>query len=337
MPKISVVIPVRNRKHYTYQVLSQIEGQIIETNSRQFISIIVVDDGSTDGTRELIKLKFPDVHLLEADGSLWWAGCMVKGMEYAQSILDTDYVIWLNDDLYLSENFLPNLIDLCSDPTYSATLVGGIVRDRTYPDWIVYSGTKGRKPISHLSYFQDGEELEVDVLCGNMVIIPQSVIQKIGLPNAKKLPHHGSDYEYIRKAKKAQFKVILSTKLQAETDFQVTDFIRYMPYWIQWSLQPNLSQRWEIVKGLTSLKSNQNIWQIVGTHSSNHDLENIPPWRYVFGYFNKLLRLLLINWMPEEKLKKRIEEYLDLQNPPIQVREAVLNKNNPNHPEKFAK
>ncbi|MEC4985907.1 MAG: glycosyltransferase family 2 protein, partial [Oscillatoria sp. PMC 1076.18] len=275
---IAIVIPVRNRQSCTRQVLTQLSAQIEKTNSKEEFAIVVVDDGSTDGTKAMVKQEFPEVHLIAGDGSLWWTGAIVKGMEYALNKLNPKYLVWLNDDIFLKEDLIENLRNICLSASYAEKIVGGIVRDKTYPDWIVYSGSNGLKPINDMSYFVDSEEIKVEDLCGNIVVIPRMICDRIGLPDATRLPHHGGDYEYIRRARKQGFQAILSSKLQADSDFQVSDFIRYMPYWMQWYFEPNLMKRWQILKGLASLKFNQNVWVYVNLHSQNINSKNTPFW-----------------------------------------------------------
>jgi len=53
-PKISVVVPVFNEKETLETLLDRVE----QTNFDK--EIIIVDDGSTDGTREILKNKFED-------------------------------------------------------------------------------------------------------------------------------------------------------------------------------------------------------------------------------------------------------------------------------------
>lgn len=319
MSKISLVIPVRNRLKVTQHILQQIFEQIQPFLNRHELFVIVVDDGSTDGTRGMIQANFPLTHLLEGDGHLWWAGAIVKGMKYAIAHLDSDYIVWLNDDQSLASDFIPNLIEICRQTRMQSTIVGGIVRDRTYPDWIVYGGWQGRKNVSHINRFLATDELEVDVLAGNIVVLSRHVINQVGFPDYQKLPHHGSDFEYIMRAKKAGIKIILTSKLQATTDYQLEDFIRYMPYWLQWYLQPSLTKRWEIIKGLTSYKANHSIWQVVALHSSNRDLEKIPPWKYFFCYLNKIMRLFLINFVPKKTIQAKLDDFLQCQNPPQEI------------------
>ncbi|NEP47383.1 MAG: glycosyltransferase [Moorea sp. SIO3C2] len=81
MTQISLIIPVRNRQHYTQNILSQIFQQIPQANNdnTSVISVIIVDDDSTDGTREMIRRQFPNVYLIEGDGNLWWTGGICLG------------------------------------------------------------------------------------------------------------------------------------------------------------------------------------------------------------------------------------------------------------------
>jgi glycosyltransferase involved in cell wall biosynthesis len=323
--QIVLIIPVRNRKNYTQTILTQLTWQI-QQEHRQGVSIIVVDDGSTDGTKEMIQTQFPRVFLIEADGSLWWAGAIVKGMKYALDQFNSDYIVWLNDDLVIAENFIKNLIKICSSDQYQDIIVGGIVLDKTYSDWIVYSGLRNRQPISHLNEFASSPELEVDALCGNIVVISRKIVDKIGFPDCVKLPHHGSDYEYIMRAKKAEFKAIVSCELQANTDYQLNDFIRYMPYWMQWYLQPNFYEKFKLIQGLTTLKANQNIWLIVNLHADNRDKKNIPISNYLFCYINKVIRFLIIEFLPKTYVEPKIKDYLASQNPPQDIVEKIIGK-----------
>ncbi|NEO37437.1 MAG: glycosyltransferase family 2 protein [Moorea sp. SIOASIH] len=325
MTQISLIIPVRNRQHYTQTILSQIFQQLpkVNTDNTSVISVIIVDDGSTDGTRDMIRRQFPNVYLIEGDGNLWWTGGICLGMNYAIDKLDSDYLVWLNDDISLSDNFLNNLIDSCQSPLYNNTIVGGIVRDKTYSDWIVFSGMDKKQPIRSMDYFATAEARSVDTLNGNIAIIPRVVVDKIGFPDADRFRHYGGDFEFVSRANKSGFNVILSSKLQATTDYNLNDLIRYMPPLLQWYLQPNTAKRLKILKGFTNLKSNYNIWHMVNL--IDQDSQHVPFWRYAMLYVRQVIKLLVSDFLLKSKTETTLKTYLKQQNAPEETIKGLMN------------
>ena len=80
--KISVVIPTYNRKHTLPRALDSVLAQ-----SYQPFEIIVIDDGSTDGTFNLIKSKYPSINLLESHKpSKSLKGSSPKGVSVARNV-----------------------------------------------------------------------------------------------------------------------------------------------------------------------------------------------------------------------------------------------------------
>ena len=116
-----IVTPVYNRKKFTENYLIALSKQSV----RDF-KIIIVDDGSTDGTSAMIKEYFPDVILLHGDGNLWWAEATNVGVRYA---LDhgADYIMTLNDDTLPAEDFIEKM--LCWSEKKPKALLGGLAID----------------------------------------------------------------------------------------------------------------------------------------------------------------------------------------------------------------
>lgn len=71
---IYIIIPVHNRKHFTRECLLSLRKQTFQN-----FKVIVVNDGSSDGTGEMIEKEFSDVILLKGDGNLWWTGATNLG------------------------------------------------------------------------------------------------------------------------------------------------------------------------------------------------------------------------------------------------------------------
>jgi GT2 family glycosyltransferase len=92
-------------------------NECLSTLSRQIYSsyeIIVVDNGSSDGSVEFLRKNFPHVQLVQLADNNGFAGGNIKGLEVAQG----KFIALLNNDTRVDENWLNNLIQpMLSDPT----------------------------------------------------------------------------------------------------------------------------------------------------------------------------------------------------------------------------
>ena len=102
--KTTVVIPNLNGIEYIDECLASIE------RSSRKAKIIVVDNGSKDGSVELIKKSHPEVKLIELNENTGFCHAMNIGFAKA----DTEYVFALNNDTKIDENaigYLENVLD----------------------------------------------------------------------------------------------------------------------------------------------------------------------------------------------------------------------------------
>ncbi len=197
---IHILIPVHNRKSVTLSCLQRLQQQ----GSLDRYHVVVIDDGSTDGTSAAIAQQYPDVNILSGDGNLWWTGAIVLGMKFAMA-QGAKYLIWLNDDTLPETNAIENLVLACINNPKT------IASAQCYEDDTYQQGSFGghRINISNLSSeigtTAFGQQQVYDCLSGNLVCFPRSVIESIGYPNTRWMPHGSADIVYTFDAKKSGF------------------------------------------------------------------------------------------------------------------------------------
>ncbi len=327
MATFSIAIPVRNRKDFTTAILQQLTRQIDQQVASQVLQltdahIVVVDDGSSDGTPELIAQQFPSVHLLHGDGNLWWTGAIARAMTYVAETLQTDYIVWLNDDIVLADDFISQLIEYCQQPD-AKVLTGGTICDQHHPDWVVFGGVIASQLINDVAQFTQ-PTIDVDALNGNIAVLPARIIADIGLPDTRRFRHYGGDFEYICRAKENGYIAQLSSHLRATTEYRTADVIRYMPLWIQWATSKGLSAKWQVLKSLSSRRSPHNVEHMV--NSIHRDQPSVPKWKYAIFYCRKLTKIIGSELIPWSVRQNRIQAYFQNQNIPDDVAYAVLNR-----------
>ena len=104
---IYIIIPVHNRINNTIKCLNSIYEQEYDN-----IQIIIIDDGSTDGTKQIIEDKYSEVTVLNGTGSLFWTGAVHYGVNYILSLAGKkdDWVLLINNDVVITEGVIDKLI-----------------------------------------------------------------------------------------------------------------------------------------------------------------------------------------------------------------------------------
>lgn len=104
---IDVVVPVHNGYELTCECLAHLERQTLAHRA------IVVDDGSGDGTPELLRRDWPGVTLVELPGNLGYTKAVNRGVGAGQG----EHVVLLNNDVRLRPDCLERLVaPLREDP-----------------------------------------------------------------------------------------------------------------------------------------------------------------------------------------------------------------------------
>lgn len=202
---ICVVIPVFNRKEYTRECLRSLYNQ-----TQRVDYIIVVDDGSTDGTKEMLAWEFPEVLVIEGDGQLFWTASVNLGVKVALS-MGADYVMTLNNDTVASTTLIEKMLTAAKQNP--GALIGALDIDMTtkkpYYGGEIFNWRTGSSQylLGKLKKEDQTGLHEVSLFPGRGLIIPRIVFDTVGLFEEVMLPHYMADYDFTMLARKKGFKV----------------------------------------------------------------------------------------------------------------------------------
>ena len=106
---VSIVIPNWNGRHHLGRNLPSVLAEIEGTPASE---VIVVDNGSSDGSAEFLKANFPSVRVIELESNQGFGGGSNAGLRAAHN----EIVVLLNNDMRVAEGFLPPLLEGFRDP-----------------------------------------------------------------------------------------------------------------------------------------------------------------------------------------------------------------------------
>ena len=213
---IYIVIPVFNRREITLNCLALINKQ-----SYNHLNVVVVDDGSTDGTTNAIRENFPKTHIVKGNGNWWWTKSVNEGCKYAL-LEGAEAIVLMNDDVRFDTDYFQKLIDTVN--LYPGSIMGSISLTVEKPHKIFFSGIKGRncftaKATKYHKQFETYDKDRVNgvhkthVLPGRGLYIPSHVFDKIGFFNEKKLPQYFADFDFTNRAKRNGINVYINWDL----------------------------------------------------------------------------------------------------------------------------
>ncbi len=212
LKRVEIITPVFNRRDITLQCLKSLSR--IKTDGLD-VHIIIVDDGSTDGTAEAIAEKYPEVEIIKGDGNLWFTGGMNRGIEAALGY-EPDYVLAINNDAVFEENFLQYMIE-CAEEN-SRSVVGSLLLlwdtphkiFQVSPRWETFSGGF-RHWVKQTVWTVPEKPWEVEIIVGNCILFPVSAISECGLMDEKRFPHYG-DAEYTPRMRRLGWKLLIEPR-----------------------------------------------------------------------------------------------------------------------------
>lgn len=229
MFKVAIITLNYNGKKDTLEFLASLK-RLQATGYR--LQVIVVDNGSSDGSVSEIHKQFPDVDIIQAGANLGFSGGFNKGIEYGQ-IWGADYFLIINNDTLVKD---PNLLDELIKTLKSDEKIGLVSskiyfaksfefhKDRYSKDdlgkviWFAggqfdwsFIGNKHRS-IDEVDTGQYDLVEEQDIFSGACVLIKKEVFERVGLFNEDFFLYF-EDSEFAQRVKQLGYKIYYNGKV----------------------------------------------------------------------------------------------------------------------------
>lgn len=223
-PILSVVIVSWNVREDLHECLKSLgigDQGLGVSDGGSDIEIIVVDNGSTDGTAGMVRNEFPQVRLIVNERNLGYTKANNQGIQRGRG----KYILLLNPDTVVQTNALQTLI-LCAEAHPEGGIIGpkllnpdgSIQRSaRSFPD--IGAGLFRNTPLGRLfphnpfvrryllTDFRYDTVREVDWVSGAAMLVRREVFERIGLLD-EGFWAYCEDVDLCWRARQAGFKVL---------------------------------------------------------------------------------------------------------------------------------
>jgi len=202
--RFAILMTVHNRKEKTLKCLTNLYVALQQVSSSIVFDVYLTDDGSTDGTRDDIRVRFPQVRIVEGDGNLYWCRGTIAAWKRALAEDDYDGFFWLNNDSYLYSDAFSIILEAIEKMEHPAIIGGAFVSETT--GQASFGGKTDDRIMTPNGQWQKFDQFQLN---GNFVFVPKIVVEKIGILDGTF--HHGiGDYDYGNRARKKGIELLLT-------------------------------------------------------------------------------------------------------------------------------
>lgn len=176
-PLVSIVIPSQDGSELLPQCLDSLKGQTYEN-----VEVILVDNGSTDGSGDLVRRDYPSVTVVRREERLGYgAGCNL-GAAHA----DGEYVLFLSNDTKVTSGCLEELVRVAEEDPRIGVVQNKLLRAH---DPLVVDSVGSYFTSTGLLYYQDqgkpdsyqdGVVKDIFAADGTAMMVRRSLFEELG-------------------------------------------------------------------------------------------------------------------------------------------------------------
>jgi len=217
IPEVSIIIVSWN----TRDILRDCLHSVYDRTRHIAFEVILIDNASGDGSAEMVRIKFPQVILIENQQNRGFAAANNQGMKIAQG----RYVLLLNPDTIILKEAIQKSVAF-ADSHVSAGVVGiktfysdGTLQPNCYQFPSISNllistiGLNKLLPKSRLwgreryTWWNYDTIREVDVVAGCFMLVRREVLEKVGMMDESYFMY-GEEMDWCWRIKRAGWKVM---------------------------------------------------------------------------------------------------------------------------------
>lgn len=209
MPELIILILSYNGKH----LLKDCINSYLNNDYSNF-RVVVIDNGSNDGTCDYVRSNFPNVTLIRADINLKYSGGFNLGLKYSFEEQGVKYVVITNNDVIADKNLISSLVETAENKKDAGFVVGKVYYNekpdtfqtvgKNYDEVLWNGGHIGKGEKDTGQYDQIAERAWCDDIYW---LVKRELYEKSGGYDTE-FAFQGEDFDWQVRAKQLGYKII---------------------------------------------------------------------------------------------------------------------------------
>lgn len=276
-----IIVPVFNRIESTKQFISSLQSQDYK-NYR----VIIVDDGSSDGTSSYLKMNYPDIDVIPGNGNLFWGGAINLGLNFLESKLhDGDIIAFSNNDITLFSDTITSLLAELQNNSESifhpvtinekSTCIssGAILKN-----WMIFL-TKHPFRGKPYNEIKEAKKISIDFATARFLLFDSKLLKKVPRIDTQNFIHYAGDNDFSMRLKQYGHKTYIIPKSCVMLDTSTTG-----------ENPQSIKTLKQFISSLSSVKSTNNLKVRFKIGS-----KFCPKFQLPFYYLSVLLQVIILN------------------------------------------
>ena len=210
IPCIYILLPVHNRCEITRDFIDCLKAQ-----TWQNYHLVLIDDGSTDGTDQMVRDRVENLTVIRGNGDWWWAGCLQQGFNFLKKrgLSHDDFVLIINDDVVFDKDFLAKGIAILEKEKQALLLAQFQGEDNSPPQ-----ETGIHVDLKKLTFSPPSHSNDINCLPTRGLFLKWGDFENIGGFHPTLLPHFFSDYEFTIRAYNKGYRCLTSPEVTLSSE-----------------------------------------------------------------------------------------------------------------------